>query len=234
MEAFIEFGRGPLLKFSFAIMVLGLIRIFALGLYGFGRALYNVEDRSLNYKDIAQRTLQWLLPNGRWLKMRPNYSLVSILFHIGLIFVPILLAAHLNLLCPEGHLSFAALPQFFADLLTLLTIITGLGLFFGRLLYSPSRAISRFQDYFWPLLLIVPAFSGFLCASMGLSATAWQFWMMIHIYAANLILILVPFTKIAHCVLMPLTQLISTAGWKFPEGAGDKVAATLGKRGQSI
>jgi len=69
---------------------------------------------------------------------------------------------------------------------------------------------------------------------MGLSAMVWQFWMLIHIYTANLIFILVPFTKLAHCVLIPLTQLVSTAGWKFPKGSGDKVAATLRKRGQPV
>ncbi len=234
METIIEFGRGPLLKFCFAIMALGLLRIFALALYGFARTLYNVRDRKLNYRDIAQRTFEWMLPNDRWAKMRPAYSIVSILFHVGLLVAPVFLAAHLRLVSPTGKLLFAALPQFVADGFTVLIIITGPGLFLGRILSSQSRNISRFQDYFWPLLLTIPALTGFLCANAGLSAAAWQFSMMIHIYAANLIFILIPFTKIAHCVLMPLTQLVSTAAWKFPEGAGDKVAATLGKRGQPI
>ncbi len=148
MEAFIEFGQEPLLKFSFAIMVLGLLRVFALTIFGVGRALYIVEDRSLNYRDIANRTLEWLVLVKRWKKMRPIYSGVSILFHIGLLIVPILLAAHLSLLFPGGKLTFVSLPQVVADLLALMVIFMGPALFFGRLLHKESRSISRIQDYF--------------------------------------------------------------------------------------
>jgi len=35
-------------------------------------------------------------------------------------------------------------------------------------------------------------------------------------------------TKIAHCVLMPLSQVVTAVAWKFPAGAGAQVAATLG------
>jgi hypothetical protein len=80
----------------------------------------------------------------------------------------------------------------------------------------------------------VPAFTGFLCANIGLSPGAYQFFMLLHIWCANLIMILMPFTKIAHCILMPVTQFVSGVGWKFPAGAGDKVAGTLGKRGQPV
>jgi len=148
VEAFIEFGQEPLLKFSFAIMVLGLLRVFALTIFGVGRALYIVEDRSLNYRDIANRTLEWLVLVKRWKKMRPIYSGVSILFHIGLLIVPILLAAHLSLLFPGGKLTFVSLPQVVADLLALMVIFMGPALFFGRLLHKESRSISRIQDYF--------------------------------------------------------------------------------------
>jgi hypothetical protein len=52
--------------------------------------------------------------------------------------------------------------------------------------------------------------------------------MLIHVYSADLVMALIPFTKIAHCVLTPLSQLVTGIAWKFPAGAGDRVAATLG------
>ncbi len=52
--------------------------------------------------------------------------------------------------------------------------------------------------------------------------------MLLHVYAAALIMLLIPFTKIAHCVLTPLSQIVTAVAWKFPPGAGDRVAATLG------
>jgi hypothetical protein len=33
-------------------------------------------------------------------------------------------------------------------------------------------------------------------------------------------------------VLVPLSQYVTAIAWKFPEGAGDRVAATLGHAGR--
>jgi hypothetical protein len=52
--------------------------------------------------------------------------------------------------------------------------------------------------------------------------------------SANIVMILVPITKISHCVLLPLTQLVSEVAWHFPPDAGSKVAAALGKEGDPI
>ena len=58
--------------------------------------------------------------------------------------------------------------------------------------------------------------------------------MLLHVYAADLILVMIPFTKIAHCVLAPLSQIVTAVAWKFPAGAGDRVAATLGYAGRPV
>jgi hypothetical protein len=56
--------------------------------------------------------------------------------------------------------------------------------------------------------------------------------MLLHVYSADLIMLMIPFTKIAHCVLAPLSQLVTAISWKFVPGAGDRVAATLGHADQ--
>jgi nitrate reductase gamma subunit len=52
--------------------------------------------------------------------------------------------------------------------------------------------------------------------------------MLLHLLSANTVMLLLPFTKIAHCVLQPMSQLVTALSWKFVPGAGDRVAATLG------
>jgi len=64
--------------------------------------------------------------------------------------------------------------------------------------------------------------------NVGIVPKTYQSLMLVHVYSANLIMLLIPFTKIAHCVLAPLSQLVTAIAWKFPAGAGDRVAATLG------
>ena len=41
-------------------------------------------------------------------------------------------------------------------------------------------------------------------------------------------MLLMPFSKVAHCILMPFSQYVTGLAWKFPVGAGDRVAETLG------
>ena len=215
-------------------MVLGLLRIVVLAIVGMVESMMRAGDKNLDYKDLLKKTFLWLFPVTRWANRRPFFSIISIIFHVGLILVPLFLAAHIVLWKQGAGISWPAIPQVLADVLTLIVIIGGPALFFGRIFYKKARALSRLQDYIWPLLLAVPAFTGFLCANCGLSPGTYQFWMLIHIWTANLIMILMPFTKIAHCILMPITQFVSGVAWKFPADSGDKVAGTLGKRGQPI
>ena len=228
MQAWIEFGRGPLFRLCFALMLLGLARIVVLTIIGMVEAYRRNEDRIVNWKELINKTFAWLFPITRLLRKRPVYSLISFLFHIGLILVPLFLAAHVLLWEKSVGFAWFAIPQSLADYLTPIVIIGGLILFLMRALYGPARAISRKQDYVWPLLIIVPFLTGYICVNSAVSPAVYRWMMLIHIFSANLIMVMIPFTKIAHCILIPFSQLVTAIGWKFPKGAGDKVIETLG------
>lgn len=231
VETWITFARGPLFRLCFTLMLLGLLRVVALSVIGAAVALHRAGDRIVPWRDTWKKAVAWLFPINRLWRTRPVYSTISLLFHAGLILVPLFYSAHILLF--RASVGFAwswELPQTWAHLLTLLTITTGAMLWLGRVLDRNARALSRASDYLWPLLLIVPFLTGFLCANSPLSPKAYQWSMLIHLYSADLVLLLIPFSKIAHCVLMPLTQFVGAIAWKFPKGAGDRVAATLGKK----
>jgi len=56
----------------------------------------------------------------------------------------------------------------------------------------------------------------------------------IHVMSANLILVLIPLTKLTHVVLLPGVQLITELGWHWPADAGSRLAVALGKEGESV
>lgn len=228
MEAWIEFGRGPLFRLSFVLMLLGLGRILFLTLIGMVEAVNRSADKIVPWKDVVLKTFSWLIPVVSLWRKRPIYGFVSVLFHVGLILVPLFLFAHVQLW--KGFIGFSwfALPQPLANNLTLLAIAGGILLLIMRITNSASRALSRKQDYFWLPLLVVPFVTGYLCANGEIYPETYQTLMFIHIYSANLIMVMIPFTKIAHCVLMPMSQMVTAIGWKFPVGAGDRVIETLG------
>jgi len=156
------------------------------------------------------------------------YGTISLVFHAGLILVPLFLPAHVLLWRRSLGFAWLAIPQALADWLTVLVIIAGLGLFLGRALHAGARKISRRQDYVWPLLLVTPFATGYVCSHAFIGPGTYEVMMFLHVYSGDLILVMIPFTKIAHCVLSPLSQLVTGIAWKFPAGAGDQVAATLG------
>ncbi len=228
MDALIEFGKGPLFRLSFVIMVLGLLRIFILSIIGMVESYRANQDRRVDWKDLTKRTVGWLVPVLKIWGERPVYSVVSFSFHVGLILVPLFLAAHVFLW--EGSVGFGwfTLDQRLADLLTLITIVAGLGLFLMRVFHSGARSLSRFQDMIWVPLLLIPFITGGINANFKVSPATYEFMMLLHVYSGNLIMIMIPFTKVAHCVLMPLSQYVAGIGWKFPCGAGDRVMESLG------
>lgn len=228
MEGWVEFGRGPLFRLAFCLMVLGLVRVVVLTIAGIVEAYRRNSDRIVPWKGIALQTLGWLAPVGRLWRGRPVYSVTSFLFHVGLLAVPLFLAAHVRLWRQATGFSWPGLPQLPADYLTLLTIAAGMGLFFGRVFHRGARALSRLQDYTWPLLLVFPFATGYACSHAALSPRGYQSVMLLHVYSANLIMIMIPFTKTAHCVLAPFSQVVTAVAWKFVPRAGDRVAATLG------
>ena len=234
MEGILDFARGPLFRLTFALMVLGLLRILILDVSGLIEAYSKAGDKVIPWGDAFKKTIGWLLPFNRAAKNRPFYSLFSILFHVGLILVPLFLFAHVELW--KGSLGFGwiTLSKNLADILTVTTIIFGILLFIGRAASKESRFISRKQDYLWPPLLIIPFITGFVCANMAVSPQTYQACMLIHVLSGELIFVLLPFTKIAHCVLMPLSQFIITVAWRFPPETDEEIVITLNKKGKPI
>jgi nitrate reductase gamma subunit len=228
VTTWIEFGRGALFRVSFALMVLGLLRILILTSLGIIEAYGRNPDKIIPWKEICDKTLAWLLPIGRLWRQRPLYSVFSFFFHVGMIVTPLFLASHILLWRNSIGYGWPALPQGLANWLTLTVIVTALGLFFGRVLDARAREVSRLQDYLWPLLIATPFVTGYIASNTVIGPRTYQQMVLVHIYAGDLIMLMIPFTKIAHCVLMPLSQLVTSIAWKFPAGAGDRVIETLG------
>lgn len=234
MNEYLEFAKGPLFRLCFMIMLLGLARIIFLDLWGAYKAFKKAGDRVMPWKLIINRTWEWLFPVKRLRHNFQLYSILSILFHVGLIIVPVFLYAHIDLWNQSVGISWPALPYGWALWLTVATIIFAISLIAGRLIIKQARALSRNQDYLWLVLLLIPFLTGFICANLNISPQAYQFFILVHVLSGDLIFVLIPFSKIAHCVLEPLSQLVSTLAWKFPSETDENICITLNKKGAPV
>jgi nitrate reductase gamma subunit len=130
--------------------------------------------------------------------------------------------------------SWPALPQPLADYLTLTAIVAAIVLFVTRVSASVTRTLSRAQDYLLPLLLLVPFVSGYLAMHPASNPFGYNGTMFVHVMSGNIIMILMPFSKLSHAVLFPTTQLVSEMAWHLGSDSGRKVAVTLGKENEPI
>ncbi len=234
MDVVIDFLRGPLFRFSIAVVILGLSRHVVLSVAGFLRARSRAGYKQIDFGAVLARTLTTLNPvrymlGGRWF-----YTILSVLFHVGVILVPLLFLGHIRLWERGMGVSWPALPSVVADGLTWLTVLTGIGLLLGRALFKDSREMSRRQDWVLPPLILLAFLTGYLLAHPGSNPLDLKVTMLLHVSVSNLLLLITPFTKIAHCVMLPFSQLVAEMAWRLVPGAGLDVVKTLGKEGEPI
>ena len=86
--------------------------------------------------------------------------------------------------------------------------------------------MSRAMDYVLLLLILLPFGSGYLASHPAANPFPWEVMMLVHLLSAEVLFVLVPFTKLAHIVLFAFDR-ISAVHWQLRPGAGDKVAEAL-------
>jgi nitrate reductase gamma subunit len=229
----LEWARGPVFRFAFLLLLLGFVRLAVLNAINIVSVWSRARARRVPWGGIVRETLHWMFPYRRTRSHR-LITVTSFLFHIAIIVTPVFLFAHIALWRRGVGVGWAALPEVVSDYLTLLAIATGTILFVKRVSSRLARTLSRPQDYLILLLLLAPFVSGYLAAHPGVNPFGYNATMFVHVMSGNLILMLIPFTKLSHAVLFPTTQLVSEMAWHLAPGSGEKVALALGKENEPI
>jgi nitrate reductase gamma subunit len=233
MDAWLRLAMGPLFWTALAFMIIGLLRHLVISVWEGARVYRKAGDRDIPVGQVLGNTLKWLIPVDR-LKNRWLYSFTTFLFHVGVILVPLFLAGHIALWEEALGVSWPALSDSLATLLTLAVMATVLAIIVQRLWARDSRPLGRFQDYALPLLIAVPFATGFLVMHPAWNPFSRGPTLLLHVLSADLLIFLVPLTKLSHMILLPFTQLIGELAWHFPPDAGSRVAVTLGKENEPI
>jgi nitrate reductase gamma subunit len=233
MDFWLQWARGPVFWTALTIMLMGLARQLFLTIWGAVRAYQRAGDQTIPIRQVVNATLKWLVPVGR-LRNRWLYSLTTFLFHVAVILVPLFLAGHVELWKRGLGLAWPALPNSAATVLTVMAVVAALAVVIQRAISRDARPLSRFQDYALPLLIAAVFASGFLVMHPAWNPFTLEPVLLVHALTADLLLFLVPLTKLSHMILLPFSQLISELAWHFPPDAGSRVAVALGKENEPI
>ena len=197
------FLTGPALWAAFIIFIGGLVMRIA---YLFrlsrkkDRAFYNHASFNWGLKSI----LYWLLPWGSAsMRQQPIFTFVVFVFHICLLAVPLFLSAH-NILWDESWgISLWSLPDTLTDVMTVILLASIVYLVIRRIVRSEVRILTEAWDYVLLGFTALPFLTGFL-AYHQLGPYEWC--MILHILAGEILLILIPFTKLGHMILFFFTR----------------------------
>jgi nitrate reductase gamma subunit len=233
MESWLAWARGPVFIAAFSFMVLGLPRHVGITVWEVARAVHRAGDKNIPYRKLIAATIEWLIPMGK-LWNQVLFSLTSFLFHVAILIVPIFLGGHIALWARGLGVSWPAVSNPAADVLTIVAIVTAVALVVQRIASRPTRALSRFQDYAIPLVVALPFASGFLLMHPSANPFSHDATFFVHVMSGNLLFVLIPITKLSHIVLLPGVQIVSEVAWHWPPDAGSKVAVALGKESEPI
>jgi len=225
MESWINFAKGPLFSVALLTMVLGLARHVLLQTH----ALVTRKRRRLwlvPWRRVAAESLGWAVPIRHLIPGTIVISAASFLFHVGAVLVPLFLSDHVRMWEAFLGVSLPALGRNASDLMTLTTLGCIVVLLSYRVVIRRSRELSRPSDYVLLVMILLPFLSGYLAGHPGVNPLPWQTMMLIHVLSADVLMFIVPFTKLAHMVLFPFDRM-SVVHWQLRPGAGDRVAEAL-------
>jgi hypothetical protein len=231
VQRLLDFAGGPLFRFSFALMVLGLLRNVALTLSDTLAAYLTIEPRPVFWRRFRQHLLWFFVPSVVLRQVRPGGSagmfafhlclcMLSLIFRLGALLVPAFMMAHVYLWERGIGIAWPALPSGVADVLALVTVVAGVLLFLGRL-YSPVlRAIEPPWSFIKPLILILPFITGLLAMHPTWSPVDYHVVLLVHLLSAALVFVLLPFTRMLSCMHTPLSRVVPETVWLRPYVSG--------------
>ncbi len=210
MNSFYSFLTGPMVWIAFIIFFGGL-------LVKFGRLVSLAKNKDpfiFNYMSAKyglRSILMWLIPFvPRNMRLNPVMTVAMFAFHICLFIAPLFLSAHIIMLQDGIGLSWPTLPDGVADVMTVIALVC-IGYFaYRRLAVPEAKYVTTAADFLLLALVAAPFVTGFLAYHQILD---YKWMITLHVLFGELMLILIPFTWLAHMMLGPMVRIY--AGSEF-------------------
>lgn len=200
---FFLFVEGPLLWIAFLTFFIGSILRAALFL-SVSRKRDKIIYQYFSWKYVLATFGRWLLPLNKDVVKNPIFTILGYMFHICLIVVPIWFSGHISL-WEESRFewSWTPIPDGLADWMTLIFLAIALFFLLRRIVSADIRLLSTFSDYLLIVVVALPFITGYFLThgtvdNIGFLGENIQ---LIHMLSGELMLILIPFTKLSHFVL---------------------------------
>jgi nitrate reductase gamma subunit len=198
-----NFVRGPLVWIAFIVFVGGSI-------YKIRELLLLAKKEKvvypyMSFKFTLRSLLHWFVPfaSANW-RRRPVITIVTFLFHIGLVLLPIFLLSHNILIYESWRISWWTVPEGLADIMTMIVIGCCMFFFLRRIFAPEVRFVTFADDYLILAIASLPFLTGFLAYHQWL--LPHKTMVILHMLFGAGMLIAIPFTRLGHMFYFFLTR----------------------------
>ncbi len=202
-----NFLTGPLAWFSFIVFFTGMFIRSFFYLKGLDSSIDRVTYRvntSRGLKEAVRSIFFWLIPFfTRGWRTQSLMTAVFFIFHISLLTSTLFLKAHNMILKERWGISIITIPDAISDYLTVTVLAMAFIMVLRRLLLPQVKILTTLSDYLILFISIAPFLTGFLAFHQFGN---YKFWMLTHIISGELLLVVIPFTKLSHSFLFFFTR----------------------------
>lgn len=203
MHEVYNFVAGPMAWLAFLLFIGG-------SLFRLGRMLYLVAKKErfiftyMSWKYSLRSILHWLTPFGtaNW-KLHPLLTIVTFAFHICLLATPLFLMAHIILWEEAWNLSWWAIPDGVADIMTVVVILSCVFFLVRRLREPEVRFVTTTSDFVILAMVALPFLTGFVAYHQWIH---YKVFLILHILSGEVMLAAIPFTRLSHMIFSPFTR----------------------------
>jgi nitrate reductase gamma subunit len=200
---FLQWVRGPLFDIATIIMVAGIIvRILQILLLGRKRDLAEAKGGAVA---AGLRTIITRSVPDRNTYRRSAFTLTTgYIFHIGLFVVIFLFAPHILVFQDLLNISWPSLSTPVVDATSVVTMLALIAVLIHRVIDPVKRFLSQFQDYLAWFVTFLPLITGYIAFHRLVPPAPTM--IAVHILSVELLMVLFPFTKLAHAFTLFISR----------------------------
>ncbi|MCU0835304.1 MAG: hypothetical protein MUC77_12875 [Chromatiaceae bacterium] len=192
---FLLWTKGPMFDWAIAIFALGmlarLVEIFMLG-----RKPNYAEPRGGEWGPGFRTIFTRSVADAGTFQRAPFNVVIGTVWHVGFFIALLLFIPHIELIYSVLGIRWPGLPNPVVDAVTAITILAMIGALIHRLRNPVMKHISTFEDYLVWTVTFLPLITGYIAYHRMIDP--YPLALGLHILAAEIFLIVLPFTKLTH------------------------------------
>ncbi len=199
---FYELVRGPLAMLSFAILVIGicfrLVTFYSKGTNP--KMLYPKENLNNGFRSMMIGVIPFAT---RFMRERPLFTMITFLFHVCVLIIPLFFMAHIVLWFESYGLLWQGISNTLADYMTLFVMFACIFFFIRRLTIKEIKMVSQPSDFILLILIFVSFLTGFLAFHQF---GPYRPILIVHILSCDIFIAMIPFSRLWHMIAYPFSR----------------------------